>query len=56
MLLQFTARVIVPNDIVVLDRFKLIEQIESILSFYYGYTKIIEYDERVPENEITERH
>lgn len=56
MLLQFTARIVVPNGIVILDRFKLIEQLESVLSFYYGYTKIIDYEERVVNHENTERH
>ena len=56
MQLQFTATVEVPNEILFLDRCKLIEQIESVLSFYYGYTKIKYFEERTGDNENTERH
>lgn len=55
MLLQFTSCVAIPDDIVITDHVKLLEQIESLLSFYYGYTKIIDYEERV-NHENTERH
>lgn len=55
MQLQITALVVVPDEIIVPDRAKLFEQIESLLSFYYGYTKIIDYEERV-NHENTERH
>lgn len=51
MQLQFTATVEVPNEILFLDRYKLIEQIESVLSFYYGYTKIKYFEERNGDNE-----
>ena len=56
MQLQFTATVEVPNEILFLDRCKLIEQIESVLSFYYGYTKIKYFEERTGDNENTGRH
>ena len=55
MLLQFTACVTVPDEMVIPDHVKLLEQIESLLSFYYGYTKIIDYEERVNHENI-ERH
>ncbi len=55
MLLYFTACVTVPDDIVIPDHVKLLEQVESLLSFYYGYTKIIDYEERV-NHENTDRH